>query len=1054
MSPRTRSGLLALILVAALVGIWWVAVDRGSKAGPARQPRPGAAPTVSTDGGFTADLEGGGLERTPERSEEALQRTAVTEEVALQGPASLERASWRRPSGAVWVEGRVVFPDGTPFDEEVIVEAEGAAFPNALDGRRTYRTRCESDGSFRVAFSKRTRYGRIGLVARYVFLKERYKVDFSEPETLEEIRIEPELGGLVVARVLPPHSAAFEEDPLAGVTVHARVDGSRGGKELAGWWSGREGEWEVGGLYTGQEWTLVADSPLWAEGRAEGVEVRAGETTRVDLSLSRGAHISGALVDERGEIIPEGRVMALDAKDAAAAAFFRQPAGKGKVEVRDGTFDLRGVPPGDTVLFGSAEGYLDGRLELGQLDDGSLRSGLRLVLPTGGVLSGQVRWPWGEPAAGAEVRVVQGLKVGDRFEVGRVRGELTLGADGTFRVSGLDPGVPCDVTATAIHPDDRPDPKSRLSVLKAKTIPRWVAGAHDLLPDGPAVDLELSAGDVLTGRVIDDAGEPVERFAVTAAPADAGVLSSSARRPVRGRFRDAEGKFTLTGVQAGVWEVKVTASGYTSSERRRVTMPAAAPLEYRLRRTASITGTVTTPDGQPAKGAQVWVDRGSGSNGHAKVDREGVFKLGKVDAGTVSLIADSDKYAQSAAYSLSISPGERREGVALVLRPGATLIARIHPDAGKRVGRAVTLKAEGVDPLDFTQAARNVNLTQVTDKEGQAVFEGLDPGGYLLEVAPEKRVRFDGVRESWILARANYIQARVSVSPGEVREVVLGGPGPEDVHLHGRVLAAGKPVTGAWVTATDLEEEDYRPTAAIASSEDGTYAMTLDHGGRWRFSVRFQSGSWTVFVIDVPAAGEFEQDFHLPESRIEGTIQGEGGEPQSQMTVTLVDEDSDGRRQDWFAQRRASTDANGHYVFEHLSAGTYHLRVGGGDGGLGILQESDIEYGRVVRRIEVAEDAGVIPLDLKLPPAGELFGTVRTSQGQPVAGATITVTDEDGIPLSQFTFHRSGADGAYTYRGIAPGTYSVVAQQGGKSEPRTFKMYAEGKVELDLVLTD
>lgn len=1055
MSRRLLTGLLALVLALVVGGVWYVSADSGEAvAGPARIV-PGAMP-----GGQAAAPERSGDLASQEpgaRTSEA-PREAAVDEVGGDGVASVRRGRWDRPRDAVWVSGQVVMPPGAPFDEEIVVEAEGAAFPSDPDGRRRYRAKCDENGNFRVAFAPRTRYGRIGLVARYVYLDERYKVELFDPANHSGLRIEPKLGGLAVVRVLPPRSAAFSDDPLKGVTV-VSPDRGLGGEDKDGWWTGREGEWEVGGLVPEKEYTLIARSPLWADGRTSGVEVTAGQVVTVDVSLSIGAQLAGTVVDELGNLVTTAEVEAMT-PEMAAASNMPMRGGRGDalaepVEARGGQFELRGIPPGELVLVGRAGGYLEGKLELGELSDGSERRGLTVRLDSGGKVSGVVRWPWGDLAEGAVVRVVQGGRLGGRFKMERLKGEVKVGADGFFAFSGLDPDSECSVTASAIHPDERPDPNSRVSLLQARKTPRWVASQTELMPGAPPIDLELSKGDVLSGKVVDDTGEPVKHFAVLASPAGSTLLSSSSRRPVRGRFKSEEGEFDLKGVQPGDWEVKVSAGGHTDSERRSLTVPYGRDLTFTLARTGSVSGVVYGPDGDLAPGATVWAEHGGGQSASTQADQEGLYELGKLYPGEVTLFADSDAGARSNPVVLAIASAQEREDVALRVQPGATVVVEVHPEAGEREGRRVSLSSQRSEDITFGPGMRRTNESGRTDADGEAEFTGLDSGTYVVELSPEENASWNGDRSEWLLRTANRKKGEVTVAAGGVAVVVLGGPQPGQVTVRGTITSGGEPVKKGLVTATDLEKSEERPSAATNAEDDGTYSLTLDHGGRWRFAVRYEQGSWSSFVVDVPETSEYTLDFEIPETRIEGLVTGPDGAPVPEMAVSLVDEASDGRRNDWFAQKRTTTDAEGRYRFENLSPGTYHLRCGGGDGGFGFLREADIDYGRVLEVVQVGEDAGTIERDLRLPRAGEVFGNVRNAAGQPVPGARITVADEGGRSLSQFQFHRSGPDGSFTYDGVGPGTYLVSASRGGAtSEAERIKVYEGGRAEVQLTVPD
>jgi hypothetical protein len=1059
MSRRAITGLLTLLLGAILAAVWFSTSGGGEVVARPDHPRPGGAVEASGTGAQPSALAANAPRHGDDGDPATLGRQSAGEAEPISGVLAARGKWWRRPTAAQWISGRVEFPPGAPLDEEVYVEAEGSTFPTDPEGRRKFISKVDRDGFFRVAFAPKTQYGRLQVIGRFLYLEERLKVELSNPESYADLRLQPSLGGLALARVLPPRHAAFSDNPLAGVAVSGARGGPFGRSAKDGYTTDRPGEWEVWGLAPGEGYTIGATSPLWADGETSEVKITEGQVTVVDVALSVGVRLSGQVLDELGGRVAGGEVMVMTAAQAARRNPFMTNDKASRTEALDGTFELKGVPPGELVLIVEAGGYLESELELGELLDGAERYELTVRLDSGGKISGVVRWPGGEPAEGARVRVAQGGSLGGgAMQIERVKGEIDVGPDGFFAFSGLEPGKACSVTASAIHPDDQPDPNSRVSMLLAKRIPRWVASEMEVQPSGTALVLELSPGDILEGKVVDDQGEPVTNFAVLASPAGSTIFTSSSRRPVRGRFRDEEGHFVLKGVQPGEWEVKVGAPGHADSPRRLLAVPHGGELSFAVARSGAVHGLVLDKDGEPANKVRVMVEH-SGGTAAASTDAEGLFEVGKVSPGEIILVADSEDAAQSERETTRLGAGETRKGIILRLRPGASIVVELHPEAGEREGRRVTLSKR-----DNGDGSRNLGMmggrgrsSGKTDGEGVVVFEGLDPGTYDLELAPDPSRDFgEGANARW-LSFANREKARVEVAAGQVAQVTLGGPSPSQVKVSGSVTAQGEPVPGALITAMLLDDGEERPSVAVTADGSGEYELKLRDAGKWRFSVQ-ADGEWTAVVLDVPRVAEYEYEFRLPEARLVGLLTGPDGSPLPEMQLSLVEKESDGIRNNFFAQRRTATDEQGRFEFKHLQPGTYHLRSGGTEfGGFGFFEEKGQEFGRVIVVIEVVSDNETIERDVQLPGAGKLHGTVSNVTGQWISGARIRVTDEEGRPLSQFEMVRSGPDGSYEYVGLAPGTYLVSARRGsGEDElvaqPRTVKVYEGGRTEVLLVL--
>lgn len=1042
MSNRSRTGLIALALLLATGGLWWLL--RGFAPGEAAGVRAvaGVAPAPADQKASRPALASLPEDALPEEAERA---AAVDEGDAggVDGVSAGRKGWWRVPQGSTWVRGRVELPEGTPLDEELWVTAEGSAFVEERDARRSHSARVEKDGSFSVAFSSRTkRKGKLTLRGKYLYLEEDHWVQLTEEEELAETVLEPRLGGRVVARVLPPRSVATtDEDVLEGVEVIATRGGFFSATEAEGWLLD-EGEYELGGLEEGGTFTVVAKSPIWADGTTEDVEVEAGGTTIVDVPLSLGARLAGVVLDHEGAPVHGAKVMAMTAERADQRNPFLKVEPDEQTETQGGRFELRGVPPGEIVLIVEAEGFLEEQVELGELVDADERTTLNVRLDRGRLIAGSVQWPGNEPAEGAVVRLAQEDSFGN-FELERVKGEIEVGADGRFEFSALG-DEPCNVTASAIHPDDAPDPDSKLERMRAKRTPRWMARADEVAPGTLELTLTLSPGDVLSGKVVDDLGKPVDAFKVTANPAGDGMFSASSMRPVRGRFKDEKGAFHLEGVQDGEWEVSVSAAGYADSEKKTVTLPGAGELRFVVPRTGKVAGVVRTPKGGPGAGARVIVTHGGTKNAAVTAEDDGTFSVGKIEPGWVELVADAEGFGASEPQKLELAPAAEREGLVLALQPGAALTVVVHAEAGKISGRTLNLSGP-------TRGERT------TDGEGRATFEGLDPGEYEVSLEPEGGVQFGGDQDDWLMRFANQKSVDVTVEAGEQLEVVVGGPSATAVTVRGRITRHGEPVAGALVMTFPAKGGSGRPEGAVRADDEGRYQLRVDGPGEWRFQVGGDFGDRVTFDEELPEGQkEVTLDFEIPEARIEGVVTGPGGELVEELRLSLVAAESDGAdaQTGWFGQRFAATDEKGHFSFENLAPGRYNLRAGGSDS-FGFT-ERGADYGRVIVEVEVEDENHVARADVKLETAGKITGYVHAADGSPLARAHVRVMDGDGRRLSHWDNVRTAADGSFTYDGVSPGTYLVGASGEVEGEPaeaesREVRVYEGGVAEVFLI---
>ncbi|WP_280268703.1 MFS transporter [Nocardia wallacei] len=137
---------------------------------------------------------------------------------------------------------------------------------------------------------------------------------------------------------------------------------------------------------------------------------------------------------------------------------------------------------------------------------------------------------------------------------------------------------------------------------------------------------------------------------------------------------------------------------------------------------------------------------------------------------------------------------------------------------------------------------------------------------------------------------------------------------------------------------------------------------------------------------------------------IGGHIRREDGQPLPGAALTLID-------QRGHQVSRATGDGGGTFTIEPPTPGSYVLIVSAS--------------GHQPTAVNVTVGSGPQRLDLTLHGSGELSGVVRSAgRGEPVAGATVTVTDLRGEVVGSAV---TAADGAYTCHGVVAGTYTLVA---------------------------
>ncbi|MEU7143379.1 carboxypeptidase-like regulatory domain-containing protein [Nocardia sp. NPDC046473] len=135
---------------------------------------------------------------------------------------------------------------------------------------------------------------------------------------------------------------------------------------------------------------------------------------------------------------------------------------------------------------------------------------------------------------------------------------------------------------------------------------------------------------------------------------------------------------------------------------------------------------------------------------------------------------------------------------------------------------------------------------------------------------------------------------------------------------------------------------------------------------------------------------------------INGRISRDNGRPVLDAVLTLIDPRG-------HQVSRAIGDGGGNYTIESPRLGSYVLIVSAN--------------GHQPAAVNVAAVDGAQQVDITLQGDGELSGVVRTAAREPVAGATVTVTDQRGEVVGTAV---TTADGAYACTGVQAGTYTLV----------------------------
>lgn len=947
----------------------------------------------------------------------------------------------RELANAIWIEGRVLFPPATPMDESVEVIADGKDIPGIGD----HSAKVDTQGRFRVAFSKESKTGKLRLRARYLHLDKPRTIKLSASP--RDIVLEPILGGCIAGRIVPPKGVGSAD--VTAVTSKVKVSAQSWTTEGLPLSTDsavdKELRYELGGLAPAQEYQISFEPKEWISFSKDEVKITPGQVLVLDIECRQGARIEGRVLDVQGAPIARA---SLEARLISKGERFNWGGGHDAMADASGAFRLAGLAPGEYELVASLRGYVDRTAPIGKLGDGDARVGVEIALDRGHWVSGVVKWPDGQAATGAYVRAeVATPDAGGRFDFDFEMGTAQrVGLDGKFLISGLEAG-PFNVIATAkdgLRPDlVGADPSAKRSGLKGA---RWRAQALNVAANAE-LELVLQPGLSVAGRVVDDRGEPITKFWVSALEIrdDRNGLPFGFEDAVSTKFESEVGAFVLEGLKPGSWKIGARAKSHATASAPDTKLPGTGePLVITLPRATSLSGVVVDPSGAPAAAAEVRLDWTPSDlfsfadvNRSTTADAKGVFRLQNAPAGALKVFASHAQFAQSQPLEVTVAPGARAEGLRLVLTSGGRLRGQIHAEH-LAAGRSWHVSADS--------GATSDDKSVQADTRGGFEFERLTAGEYRLTArARDSKSRNEpGVSE---VATRDELSATVTVRDGSTSDVVLGAPTGERIVVRGRVTRAGHPLSGAGV---DVRRDEFG--IETTSRADGSFAVAVDGAGAYRFTITSPGGgAFLSEVVEVVASGAPPVVFDFPGGRITGRVVDSRRKPVAGARV-VAQRVGDAPQASDVGVGALETDDEGRFAFEGLSAGGYR-----------IVAEDDKHWFRsnarfghtVLAGLELGDGATLDGVEVVVEPAATLICSVRGLDGHPAPGVDVHArradsADEDLVGARQ----RTDGAGRARLSGLSSGEHHVTARRGDEigvsSAPVRIRSGGEQTVELEL----
>lgn len=734
-----------------------------------------------------------------------------------------------------------------------------------------------------------------------------------------------------------------------------------------------------------------------------------GETRKVTLikdqpqtiafQLERGNSISGRILAQGGAPIGGARVTAH--KELAAPGASQIELLMGMIDIQnmanevsaetvsadDGSYQLDGLGLNAFTVRAVATGYTPNEVT----EVPAPRSEVDVLLAPGGEVSGVVLDTNGSPVPNAEVAAYQELDSQNVFKIIMVKArppvdKATSDGSGRFVFQTLGSGL---FNFLIQAPGFQRSQETKIRVVAGET---------------KTLSFTLKPGFQLTGVVTGPSQEPVSGARVRATAT--GAVAVSRPQPVNISFDDEsvitndQGEFRLDTLEEGTYMVLCWHPDYKTLRRNDVRVHSQSDeLELKLSYGGRIKGLVLDHvSGKPVAGARVNAADVADLHKDVVTQEDGTFVLsglgGNARGVSVSVAADGFSRVRR---DVKVDDGREVEET-FELQATAKVNGVVVNSAGDPV-RGVRVMAKRQQENSGVEQAMGSALT---DSEGKFTIEGIDPGENNWLVA-NKGEYLEAVSETFAAASGE----SVDVQP--IR-LALGGA------VAGRVVGPqGAPISGCMVVISGEGDTEITRAGNPSSETNANGEFKIQGLPAGTVDLVVKAGHYLEKTVPgvVVEEGAIHANIEIALEQgqaVSGRVVDQAGAPVAAAEIVVRD----------FAQGlkelRGSSVSDGRFTIDGIVA-TDVVEIEVSHPSYAGYSSENVRVGSSDLQVVLKELGGI--RGVVVGPGGEAVDTF-TVQAQSEAAQR----DPRKAPKAQ-TFTPTGGDGAFEYRGIASGVYTV-----------------------------